>query len=68
MCDVGHNDADLCCYSAKEPVGVQCRLKPGKVCRYSTNKHTQMIKLCIKASQMHVFKSWVCESEDLLGG
>ncbi|XP_047442219.1 disintegrin and metalloproteinase domain-containing protein 10 [Mugil cephalus] len=31
-CDVGHNDTDLCCYSAKEPVGVQCRLKPGKVC------------------------------------
>uniref|UniRef100_A0A3B4U6M4 Disintegrin and metalloproteinase domain-containing protein 10-like n=1 Tax=Seriola dumerili TaxID=41447 RepID=A0A3B4U6M4_SERDU len=32
-CDVGHNDTDPCCYSAKEPVGVQCRLKPGKVCR-----------------------------------
>ncbi|XP_024859761.1 disintegrin and metalloproteinase domain-containing protein 10 isoform X2 [Kryptolebias marmoratus] len=31
-CDVGHRDTDLCCYSAKEPVGVQCRLKPGKVC------------------------------------
>uniref|UniRef100_A0A3Q3R0Z5 ADAM10 endopeptidase n=1 Tax=Monopterus albus TaxID=43700 RepID=A0A3Q3R0Z5_MONAL len=31
-CDVGHDDKDLCCYSAKEPVGVQCRLKPGKVC------------------------------------
>ncbi|XP_028260494.1 disintegrin and metalloproteinase domain-containing protein 10 isoform X2 [Parambassis ranga] len=31
-CDIGHNDSDLCCYSAKEPVGVQCRLKPGKVC------------------------------------
>ncbi|XP_014900878.1 disintegrin and metalloproteinase domain-containing protein 10 [Poecilia latipinna] len=31
-CDVGHNDTDLCCYSAKEAVGVQCRLKPGKVC------------------------------------
>lgn len=33
-CDIGHNDTDLCCYSAKETVGVQCRLKPGKVCRY----------------------------------
>lgn len=32
-CDVGHNDTDLCCYSAKELVGVQCRLKPDKVCR-----------------------------------
>ncbi|KAE8294209.1 Disintegrin and metalloproteinase domain-containing protein 10 [Larimichthys crocea] len=31
-CDVGHNDTDLCCFSAKQPVGVQCRLKPGKVC------------------------------------
>ncbi|XP_037530181.1 disintegrin and metalloproteinase domain-containing protein 10 [Nematolebias whitei] len=31
-CDVGHNDTDVCCFSAKEPVGVQCRLKPGKVC------------------------------------
>uniref|UniRef100_A0A667Z5U1 Si:ch1073-396h14.1 n=1 Tax=Myripristis murdjan TaxID=586833 RepID=A0A667Z5U1_9TELE len=31
-CDIGHNDTDLCCYSAKEPVGVQCHLKPGKVC------------------------------------
>uniref|UniRef100_A0A4W6G3I9 ADAM10 endopeptidase n=1 Tax=Lates calcarifer TaxID=8187 RepID=A0A4W6G3I9_LATCA len=31
-CDVGHSETDLCCYSAKEPVGVQCRLKPGKVC------------------------------------
>ncbi|XP_013869658.1 disintegrin and metalloproteinase domain-containing protein 10 [Austrofundulus limnaeus] len=31
-CDVGHNDTDLCCFSAKEHVGVQCRLKPGKVC------------------------------------
>ncbi|XP_041861899.1 disintegrin and metalloproteinase domain-containing protein 10 [Melanotaenia boesemani] len=31
-CDVGHNDTDLCCFSAKEPVEVQCRLKPGKIC------------------------------------
>ncbi|XP_041791849.1 disintegrin and metalloproteinase domain-containing protein 10 isoform X3 [Chelmon rostratus] len=31
-CDVGHNETDLCCFSAKQPVGVQCRLKPGKVC------------------------------------
>ncbi|XP_049584262.1 disintegrin and metalloproteinase domain-containing protein 10 isoform X2 [Syngnathus scovelli] len=31
-CDVGHNYTDLCCYSTKERVGVQCRLKPGKVC------------------------------------
>ncbi|CAJ1060495.1 disintegrin and metalloproteinase domain-containing protein 10 [Xyrichtys novacula] len=31
-CDVGHNDTDLCCYSAIQPVGVQCRLKPQKAC------------------------------------
>nr|XP_057930196.1 disintegrin and metalloproteinase domain-containing protein 10 isoform X2 [Doryrhamphus excisus] len=31
-CDVGHDDTDLCCYSAKQAVGVQCRLKPGKIC------------------------------------
>ncbi|XP_029987158.1 disintegrin and metalloproteinase domain-containing protein 10 [Sphaeramia orbicularis] len=31
-CDVGHNDTDPCCYSAKEDVGVQCRLKPDKLC------------------------------------
>ncbi|XP_037324998.2 disintegrin and metalloproteinase domain-containing protein 10 [Pungitius pungitius] len=31
-CDIGHNDTDLCCFSAKQPVGVQCRLKPGKTC------------------------------------
>lgn len=38
-CDVGHDDSDACCYSATHPVGVQCRLKPGKVCRC----HTQHI-------------------------
>lgn len=32
-CDVGQNDEDLCCFSAKQPVGVQCQLKAGKVCR-----------------------------------
>ncbi|XP_058495445.1 disintegrin and metalloproteinase domain-containing protein 10 isoform X2 [Solea solea] len=31
-CDVGHDDTDHCCYSAIEPVGVQCHLKPGKHC------------------------------------
>uniref|UniRef100_A0A673WJK7 ADAM10 endopeptidase n=1 Tax=Salmo trutta TaxID=8032 RepID=A0A673WJK7_SALTR len=31
-CDVGHNETDLCCHSAKESVGIQCRLKPGKKC------------------------------------
>ncbi|KAJ8278619.1 hypothetical protein COCON_G00056850 [Conger conger] len=31
-CDVGQNDMDPCCYSAKEPSGVQCNLKPDKLC------------------------------------
>uniref|UniRef100_UPI0037E962CE disintegrin and metalloproteinase domain-containing protein 10 n=1 Tax=Semicossyphus pulcher TaxID=241346 RepID=UPI0037E962CE len=31
-CDVGHNDTDLCCFSAKQPEGVQCRLKADKAC------------------------------------
>ena len=35
-CDVGHNDTDPCCYSAKESLAVQCRLKPNKICRYGT--------------------------------
>lgn len=42
-CDVGNKDTDLCCYSAKEPVGIQCHLKPGKICRYSTWKCAKMI-------------------------
>ncbi|XP_061594183.1 disintegrin and metalloproteinase domain-containing protein 10 isoform X1 [Cololabis saira] len=55
-CDVGHNDTDLCCYSAKEPVGVQCRLKPGKVCSPSQG-------LC--CSQDCTFKpaSQMCDEE-----
>ncbi|CAL8268970.1 unnamed protein product [Arctogadus glacialis] len=31
-CDVGHSFSDLCCYSAIEAVGRQCRLKPGQIC------------------------------------
>ncbi|XP_029002796.1 disintegrin and metalloproteinase domain-containing protein 10 isoform X2 [Betta splendens] len=31
-CDVGYNNTDPCCYSAEEPRGVDCRLKPGKTC------------------------------------
>ena len=38
-CDVGHDDEDLCCFSAKQPAGVQCRLKQWKVCRYPTSPH-----------------------------
>nr|XP_029134117.1 disintegrin and metalloproteinase domain-containing protein 10-like [Labrus bergylta] len=31
-CDVGDNDKDLCCFSSKQTIGVQCRLRPGKAC------------------------------------
>ncbi|XP_074834037.1 disintegrin and metalloproteinase domain-containing protein 10-like [Carettochelys insculpta] len=34
-CDVGNNESDLCCYAAKEPNGIQCRLKPGAQCSSS---------------------------------
>ncbi|CAG07964.1 unnamed protein product, partial [Tetraodon nigroviridis] len=39
QCDVGHNDEDLCCYSAKQPAGVQCYLKPEKKCRCPLSPH-----------------------------
>ncbi|MCJ8737630.1 hypothetical protein PDJAM_G00026370 [Pangasius djambal] len=32
-CDVGLNASDPCCYSSREPIGIQCRLKPNKQCR-----------------------------------
>lgn len=41
-CDVGHDESDACCYSATHPVGVQCRLKPGKVCR--CHSHTRYFR------------------------
>ncbi|XP_060738686.1 disintegrin and metalloproteinase domain-containing protein 10 [Tachysurus vachellii] len=31
-CDVGLNANDPCCYSSKEPIEIQCRLKPNKQC------------------------------------
>ncbi|XP_051765429.1 disintegrin and metalloproteinase domain-containing protein 10 [Ctenopharyngodon idella] len=31
-CDVGHDESDPCCYSSKEPSGIECRLKPEKQC------------------------------------
>uniref|UniRef100_A0A8C3XS64 ADAM10 endopeptidase n=1 Tax=Chelydra serpentina TaxID=8475 RepID=A0A8C3XS64_CHESE len=34
-CDVGNNDSDPCCYAAKEPNGIRCRLKPGVQCSSS---------------------------------
>uniref|UniRef100_A0A672QI11 Disintegrin and metalloproteinase domain-containing protein 10-like n=1 Tax=Sinocyclocheilus grahami TaxID=75366 RepID=A0A672QI11_SINGR len=35
-CDVGHNESDPCCYSSKEPAGIECRLKPDKQCRFAS--------------------------------
>ncbi|XP_044854969.1 disintegrin and metalloproteinase domain-containing protein 10-like [Mauremys mutica] len=34
-CDAGNNDSDPCCYAAKEPNGIRCRLKPGVQCSSS---------------------------------
>ncbi|XP_039622940.1 disintegrin and metalloproteinase domain-containing protein 10 isoform X1 [Polypterus senegalus] len=34
-CDVGANDQDPCCYSAKQPESLQCKLKPQKQCSHS---------------------------------
>uniref|UniRef100_A0A672MP65 Si:ch1073-396h14.1 n=1 Tax=Sinocyclocheilus grahami TaxID=75366 RepID=A0A672MP65_SINGR len=31
-CDVGHDESDPCCYSSKEPAGIECRLKLEKQC------------------------------------
>lgn len=35
-CDVGHDESDPCCYSSKEPAGIECRLKPDKQCRFAS--------------------------------
>uniref|UniRef100_A0A3B3SBC5 Disintegrin and metalloproteinase domain-containing protein 10-like n=1 Tax=Paramormyrops kingsleyae TaxID=1676925 RepID=A0A3B3SBC5_9TELE len=32
QCDVGHNETDPCCYSARERKGLRCHLKPGRIC------------------------------------
>ncbi|XP_077464390.1 disintegrin and metalloproteinase domain-containing protein 10 [Stigmatopora argus] len=55
-CDVGHNDTDICCYSAKETVGVQCRLKPGKMCSPSQG-------LCCSQACSFKSESQTCDEE-----
>ncbi len=37
-CDCGYSDQckDECCYDANQPDNRKCKLKPNKVCRYST--------------------------------
>lgn len=44
-CDVGHNDTDPCCYSSKESLAIQCRLKPNKQCRYTPFPSKELIWL-----------------------
>ncbi|KAG5850792.1 disintegrin and metalloproteinase domain-containing protein 10 [Anguilla anguilla] len=55
-CDIGHNEMDPCCYSAKEPAAVQCNLKPNKLCSPSQGP-------CCSSSC--VFKRYgvICEKE-----
>uniref|UniRef100_A0AAV2L2C6 ADAM10 endopeptidase n=1 Tax=Knipowitschia caucasica TaxID=637954 RepID=A0AAV2L2C6_KNICA len=55
-CDVGHNDTDLCCYSAKERLGLQCRLKPNQHCSPSQG-------LCCGADCGYKPLGLVCDEE-----
>ncbi|KAL2089814.1 hypothetical protein ACEWY4_014502 [Coilia grayii] len=55
-CDVGHNEADPCCYSAKESLAVQCRLKPNKRCSPSQG-------FCCSASCDFKAPGTACEEE-----
>ncbi|XP_025052354.1 disintegrin and metalloproteinase domain-containing protein 10-like [Alligator sinensis] len=55
-CDVGNDISNHCCYAAREPNGIGCRLKPGAQCSSSQG-------LC--CSQDCVFKSQgeLCQEE-----
>ncbi|XP_048109384.1 LOW QUALITY PROTEIN: disintegrin and metalloproteinase domain-containing protein 10 [Alosa alosa] len=55
-CDVGHNDSDSCCYSSKESLAVQCRLKPNKLCSPSQG-------LCCSPSCDFKARGTPCEDE-----
>ncbi|XP_062869448.1 disintegrin and metalloproteinase domain-containing protein 10 [Trichomycterus rosablanca] len=55
-CDVGHNVSDPCCYSSKEPQGVQCRLKPNRQCSPSQG-------LCCSSSCVFKTSGLMCEDE-----
>uniref|UniRef100_A0A8C1R0U5 Disintegrin and metalloproteinase domain-containing protein 10 n=1 Tax=Cyprinus carpio TaxID=7962 RepID=A0A8C1R0U5_CYPCA len=43
-CDCGYSDQckDECCYDANQPDNRKCKLKPNKVCRYSTQCSLQL--------------------------
>ncbi|KAJ8277378.1 hypothetical protein GJAV_G00074520 [Gymnothorax javanicus] len=55
-CDVGQNEIDPCCYSAKEPAAVQCRLKPNKLCSPSQGP-------CCSSSCVFKHYAVICETE-----
>lgn len=55
-CDVGHNETDPCCYSAKEHLGLQCRLKPDQPCSPSQG-------LCCRADCGFKPRGLVCDEE-----
>ncbi|XP_063058116.1 disintegrin and metalloproteinase domain-containing protein 10 [Engraulis encrasicolus] len=55
-CDVGHDSEDPCCYSSKESLAVQCRLKPNKHCSPSQG-------LCCSTSCDFKAKGTACEEE-----
>ncbi|KAL4658865.1 disintegrin and metalloproteinase domain-containing protein 10-like [Arapaima gigas] len=55
-CDVGHNASDPCCYSAREPADIQCRLKLGKKCSPSQG-------LCCSSSCDFKPRGVTCEEE-----
>ncbi|CAM5125893.1 unnamed protein product [Natator depressus] len=55
-CDVGNDDSDPCCYAAKEPEGIQCRLKPGVQCSSSQG-------LCCSHECVYKLQGELCHEE-----
>uniref|UniRef100_A0A674I967 ADAM10 endopeptidase n=1 Tax=Terrapene triunguis TaxID=2587831 RepID=A0A674I967_9SAUR len=55
-CDVGNNDSDPCCYAAKEPNGIRCRLKPGVQCSSSQG-------LCCSHECVYKLQGELCHEE-----
>ncbi|XP_066492510.1 disintegrin and metalloproteinase domain-containing protein 10-like [Tiliqua scincoides] len=55
-CDVGNDVTDACCYSASEPDGKRCRLKPGALCSPSQG-------LCCSHECVHKPHGDLCQEE-----